>query len=182
MNRPSLWHSHCPPTWPGWARDWACTPGSLTRRLVGLGHGFEVEPVYQGHARVRGLEHTQVQLKPGARIRARHVRLKVSGRTVVVAQTLLKWDSRACDWPFWRGLGTRSLGSVLFSDPLVRRGALRFARIPAHTPWVQALMPSGVGHAAACPHVFARCARYERGSGRTPLWVFEVFLPALQAF
>ncbi len=199
MNRPHIWHSQCPPTWPEWARQWAGSKGSLTLRLMGLNRGFDVEPVFQGLGRVTGLDADMLGLPVGRRVKARRVRLHVGQRVerpeakrpVVLAQTLMAVNGPVCDWPFWRGLGSRSLGSVLFSDPGVERGQLYFAKLPASTPWVMGLLECdnllGIqrsGGDTATPHTefYARCAQYRRGQGTTPLWVFEVFLPALQDF
>ena len=177
-----LWRKQCPPTWPKWARNWATTRGSLTRRLSGLGQGFEVQAVYQGAGPVAYTAAPPECTQPGW-MRQRLVRLHVGGQVVVLAQTLLKTDGPVNDWHFWRGLGNRSLGSVLFSDPTVQRGCLYFARLPAHEPWVKALVgeqfagqPSAVGTQRIW---YARCSRFTRGRGRTPLWVMEVFLPQL---
>jgi chorismate lyase len=177
------WRKQCPPTWPNWARDWAKTRGSLTRRLSGLGHGFEVQAVYQGATPVIRAKAPPECNTPGW-MRQRLVRLRVGGQAMVLAQTLLKIDGPVNDWHFWRALGNRSLGSVLFSDPGVKRGRLYFARLPAHEPWVLALLgEQAAGHARAAGTDkvwYARCSRFSRGRGRTPLWVMEVFLPQLE--
>ncbi len=147
---------------------------------MGLQQGFDVERVFQGAGRVTGLDADMLGLPVGRKVKARRVRLQVgtnaSKRAVVLAQTLMAVNGPVCDWPFWRGLGSRSLGSVLFSDPGVERGPLYFAKLPASTPWVRGLLKSGT----PAPEFYARCAQYRRGQGTTPLWVFEVFLPALQ--
>lgn len=167
---------------------------------MGLNQGFSVEPVFQGLGRVTGLETDLLGIPVGQRVKARQVRLHL-GTTeqpkldVVLAQTLMAVDGPVCDWPFWRGLGSRSLGSVLFSDPSVERGPLYFAKLPKHTPWVRGLLdgcvpcPAGpealhqlIEKQLTLPEFYARCAQYKRGQGTTPLWVFEVFLPALQDF
>lgn len=167
---------------------------------MGLKQGFDVERVYQGMGLVTGLDADMLGLPVGRRVKARRVRLHVGGlindgkalekQAVVLAQTLMAVNGPVCDWPFWRGLGSRSLGSVLFSDPGVKRGPLYFAKLPASTPWVRSLLENqtpgnGEVHPKACtttPEFYARCAQYKRGKGTTPLWVFEVFLPALQDF
>jgi chorismate lyase len=173
------WTRHCPPGWPLWARDWATTQGSLTQRLVGLNKGFKVEPVVQGKARVLLDAAQRKQM-----MRQRLVRLHVNGAPVVLAQTLVKMDGPVNDWHFWRGLGSRSLGTVLFSDPQVKRGELYFARLPFRQAWVQQLLSPALrtemkkmGQGRVW---YARCARFSRKPNRTPLWVMEVFLPQLE--
>jgi len=174
------WCTVCSPTWPAWARNWLSTRGSLTKRLVGLNKGFHVQRLSQGEKRLHGKAALPLGLAAGTLVRERNVRLHVSDTPAVVARTLVKMDGALSDWPFWRGLGTRSLGSVLFSDHSVKRGPLRFAKLPADTPWVLALvqgMPIA-NHLPAC--WYARCAQFSTKTGRTPMWVIEVFLPSLE--
>ncbi|HEX4856535.1 MAG TPA: chorismate lyase [Limnobacter sp.] len=186
MTSNRLWTRHCPASWPLWAKEWARTQGSLTRRLVGLGAGFQVEPVLQSSTRTGLGPGLPPELTGGGMMRQRLVRLKVGGQAVVLAQTLIRMDGPVNDWRFWRGLGNRSLGSVLFSDPQVQRGALYFARLPANQAWVVKLLPPELRQpalrAGPAPLWFARCARFSRKPHRTPLWVMEVFLPQLETY
>lgn len=168
----SRWRLHAPTVWPDWAIDWASTKGSLTERLVGLGRGFEVEPVWQGRCRLRAAEAVALGLPAGRSVDARLVRLSVGGQVVVVAKTIKMLDAPRCDWPFWRGLGRRSLGTALFSDPTVRRGRLQFSTLLAAIRWPNQL----IDHAG--PR-YARVAKFTRAKATTPLWVCEVFLPSL---
>lgn len=180
------WTRRCPSSWPVWARSWACTPGSLTLRLVRLNKGFKVEPVLQGKVLIKhrpgsGRRHAARQM-----MRQRLVRLHVNHAPVVLAQTLAEIDGLANDWHFWRGLGSRSLGTVLFSDPLVKRGAPCFARLPLNEAWVQRLLPPALkaemNRLGTSRVWYARCARFSRKPDRTPLWVMEVFLPQLEQY
>ncbi|NJM32996.1 MAG: chorismate lyase [Limnobacter sp.] len=179
------WHAHCPASWPLWARTWATSKGSLTRRLVGLGQGFEVQPVFQGAARCTLADSLATGWQPSQAVRARMVRLKTGGQTVVVARTLMRHGGQSCDWPFWWRLGSQSLGTMLFCDPAVVRGQVVYAQLAHHTPWVLAMLrnPDGTLPAplADAPCWYARAARYSKGAQRTPLWVFEVFCPACTA-
>jgi chorismate lyase len=181
------WTRHCPPSWPVWARSWAKTSGSLTQRLVGLSKGFKVEPVAQGKVLVKHRPGLKRRSATGQVMRQRLVRLHVNNMPVVLAQTLVEIDGPINDWHFWRGLGSRSLGTVLFSDPQVKRGDLYFARLPYHQPWVQRLLSSAMknemNRQGRPGRVwYARCARFSRKSNRTPLWVMEVFLPQLEFY
>lgn len=171
------WRNVCSPAWPDWARQWARTKGSLTKRLVHLGQGFEVEPLVRVTRRVDGKTSHALGMTPRLRMHERRVRLRVGGQPVVVARTLVRIKGTTMDWPFWRGLGKRSLGSVLFSDRRVARGSLSFARLPAKTPWVLDLLENPQS-LPVCWYV--RCARFSARTGSTPLWVFEVFLPVLK--
>jgi len=186
MSGAVVWTRHCPPSWPVWARNWASTQGSLTRRLVRLNQGFKVEPVVQGRVLVKHGPGFRPHGLRGQMMRQRLVRLHVGNAPVVLAQTLVKMDGPVNDWRFWRGLGTRSLGSVLFSDPQVKRGELHFARLPLGQAWVWQLLDprlriemNKIGQGRVW---YARCARFSRKPERTPLWVMEVFLPQLQNY
>lgn len=186
MSGSVVWTRHCPPCWPLWAQNWATTKGSLTKRLVGLNQGFAVEPVVQGKVFVRRGPAMPADCDDAGLMRQRLVRLYVNKAPVVLAQTLVRIDGNVNDWRFWRGLGNRSLGSVLFSDPEVKRGSLYFARLPFEQAWVQQLL----GHEALARMNelgpgkiwYARCARFTRKPERTPLWVMEVFLPQLENY
>ena len=191
MSGSVVWTRHCPPSWPVWVRNWVGTHGSLTRRLVGLNKGFRVEPVVQGRVLVKHVPCVRdgggqggQGLARGQMMRQRLVRLHVGNAPVVLAQTLVKMDGPVNDWHFWRGLGTRSLGSVLFSDPQVKRGELYFARLPFRQPWVQQLLSpallADMKQKGQGRFWYARCAQFSRKPDRTPLWVMEVFLPQLQ--
>ncbi|GLR26121.1 chorismate--pyruvate lyase family protein [Limnobacter litoralis] len=176
MNRAGPWRQHCPASWPGWAKKWAKTRGSLTRKLVSTGGRFEVEPVRQGLQALTGRDAWHLDLAGRPKVQARLVRLRLNGVPVVLAKTVVQVKGVRNDWPFWRGLGRRSLGTALFSDPMVQRGPLYFARLPARQAWIKALALPDV-----CPVSgwYVRCARYLRKPGATPMWVFEVFVPAL---
>ncbi len=156
--------------WPGWVKDWLTTPGSLTVRLQQRA-AFKVEPVVQHVQSVLADEARYLGLQRRQHVRTRNVRLWNGGQVVVVAHTVVKVAGARCDWPFWKNLGQRSLGTVLFRDKTVRRLPLEFARIqtgpPLHPgqPW---------------PALYARRTRYDRRCGATPLIVTEVFLPVLQ--
>jgi chorismate lyase len=180
------WARRCPPSWPAWARNWACTPGSLTQRLVRLNQGFKVEPVVQAKVLIKRGPGARGQSVTGQMMRQRLVRLHVNNAPVVLAQTLVEMDGPVNDWHFWRGLGTRSLGTVLFSDPKVKRGKLYFARLPLQQPWVQRLLPPAMkaemNRLGSGRVWYARCARFSRKPDRTPLWVMEVFLPQLENY
>lgn len=99
-----------PPSAPAWVHDWLRHTGSLTQALSRRGD-FRVQCCYQGRIRLVG----------GWRVRARAVALCVNDLPVVWAMTLLLPPGGRrgllahprCDWPFWRTLGERSLGTAL---------------------------------------------------------------------
>jgi chorismate--pyruvate lyase len=168
------WRSHCSPAWPLSARDWLRTEGSLTVRLQrGLGQ-FKVAVDYQGLADALVDEHRVLHLAQARHVRTRNVVLWAGGSPQVVAHSVVRWLGAQSDWPFWRQLGTRSLGTVLFRDHRVRRLFMQYARLPAQHPLTQA------ANAGRSPRpLYARRAVYVRGQSRTPLLVTEVFLHAM---
>jgi chorismate--pyruvate lyase len=157
---------------------------------VGLKKGFEVQPVVQGKVLLKRRSNLPlINQEDGpwcSRMRRRLVRLKVNNTPVVLAQTVVKIDGFANDWRFWKGLGKSSLGSVLFSDPKVKRSELYFARLPYGHAWVQQLLtPQIQADMNKSPFSrvwYARCAKFSRQPNRTPLWVMEVFLPQLEHY
>ena len=110
-----------------------------------------------------------------ARVREREVLLCCDGEPVVYAHTVTALSS-AADWPFFHRLGQRSLGTALFSDPLIARGCLQHARLHAR----HALARRAAAAAPACSNervLHARRCLYRRHRGL--LLVTELFLPTL---
>ena len=161
--------------WPGWVKSWLKTPGSLTLRLQKRGQ-FQVEPVFQAHAYALADEHHGLGLKGRLKVRTRNVRLLTHGDVSVLAHTVVRLRGVRCDWPFWKNLNRRSLGSMLFKDRTVFRHAMQFAQLlPGHP------LHPGQGFGP----LYARRRCYERrrsfiSQGGTPLMVTEVFLPSLK--
>ncbi len=182
--RVAQWSPRLPAHWPAWVRDWLSTPGSLTTRLQQQCGQFRVEPVFQGVANAHADEFSLIASTPFVqmrRVRTRNVRLWAGGKIVVLAHTVVGIAGPRNEWPFWRGLGKTSLGTVLFKDKRVRRGVMEFARIVSGHP----LLPRNgmtplLGDAADARTLYARRTRYHRGFGVTPLVVTELFLPTLQ--
>lgn len=176
--------SVCPGHWPFWARRWASSPGSLTANLLALDQGFRVEQLGQGLINLAMEQCHWVSLGKGSSVRARSVLLHVNQTPVVAARTWIAKNGPRCDWRFWSGLGSRSLGTVLFSDPRVKRGAVHYKKLPSDSRWVRALlgepMLKGLRERYLLDGWFVRGARFDCSPYNTPLWVFEVFLPTLQ--
>ena len=128
------WRRECSPAWPEEVVDWLRTHGSLTVRLQSELGGFKVDVRRQGTGRLLADEAYLLRSAPGRSGRLRQVTLWAGGQARVVAHTAVRWVGAQSDWPFWRQLGTRSLGSVLFRDRRVQRGALQFAMLPPAHP------------------------------------------------
>lgn len=182
--RVAKWRPRLPAHWPLWVKDWLSTRGSLSARLQRQCGQFDVQPVFQGIANAHVDELPCMASVPFGRmrrVRTRNVRLWAAGKEVVFAHTVVGIAQQRNDWPFWRGLGKTSLGTVLFKDKRVCRGVMEFARIAPGHPLFPRQVPSKLLGDVAPEHaLYARRTRYHRGLGVTPLLVTELFLPTLQ--
>lgn len=169
-------------------RDWLISGGSLTARLKMHCQAFRVQRLHQRSAlclrdeaaAIGGFTGPVRSMRP-LRVRERAVLLLCDERAIVFAHTVMALTATASDWPQFGALGERSLGSTLFGDPQVRRGALEFARLRATHPLAvraRAALGAGAGPASgtASAVLYARRCVYTRKNGS--LLVTEVFLPA----
>ncbi len=174
--RLALWHRHvnavnAPPA----LRHWLIGAGSLTAKLTAHCQVFRVQRLDQLRAPCLQDEAALIGLGRRGQVRARTVLLRCDERPVVFAHTVMPLTATASDWPLFGALGERSLGSTLFGDPQVERGALEYARLrPAHPLAQRAARALG---AAAFTTLYARRCLYTRKRGL--LLVTEVFLPAV---
>lgn len=156
----------------GWLTDRV----SLTVKLIARSTHFRVHRLTQTPGRCLADELSAVKLPRRTRVREREVLLECDGIPVVFAHTIVPLNATASDWPFFSSLGERSLGTTLFGDPQVARGALRFARLrPAHPLVQRACRALGVDQFDG--PLYARRCLFRRKSGL--LLVTEVFLPAI---
>jgi chorismate--pyruvate lyase len=184
--RQAAWHRHlnavnAPPA----LRAWLACKGSLTARLQAHSREFRVQRLRQQNGACLPDEAGAVGLPRRRRVRQREVLLKCEGQAVVFAHTIVPLAASLSDWPLFGALGERSLGSTLFGDPLVRRGALEFAKLRPGHPLVQRALAAldVVGSAPAQAWqggqggqaYYARRCLYRRGRGL--LLVTELFLP-----
>ena len=178
-HRPSIahWHTHInPSTASVQMRDWLTDRQSLTERLVAHCGEFRVQRLQQRVAQCLPDEFGVVGLSQCARVIERDVLLRCDGVAVVYAHTVLPLTANASQWPLFASLGNKSLGTTLFSDPLVARGALQFAQLHASHPLMQRVQALNL-IAAPAERLFARRSLFtRRGSS---LLVTEVFLPTL---
>ncbi len=166
------WQPDLPHSVQGAWREWICEPGSLTRRCQRVATNFQVNVL--SYRRIPLLEPVRMQGW------CREVSLMCDGAPVIFAQTTLltAQGGRLSRW--LRGLGNRSLGSLLFTHPGFRRAPIEYAKLrPIDGLYQQALrqIPAGekepqVLWARRSTHSFAGQA----------LVVVEVFLPGLAAF
>jgi chorismate--pyruvate lyase len=172
------WRARCSPAWPSQVSAWLSSKGSLTLRLQSCFGDCRVRVNEQGAGMAHADEFAVLGL-PGARkVRLRNVTLMADGQPRVVAHSVVKLLGAQSDWPFWRVLGSRSLGSVLFKDKRVLRSPLAFACLPEQHRLLRqtrtALAEAGL-ESVPKGKLYARRALYQRHLKRTPLLVTEVF-------
>ena len=156
---------------------WLTAGGSLTARLKAHSDAFRVQCLHQRTARCLSDEAAAIGMHHAGRVWEREVLLRCDNTPVVFGHTVVPMSASAADWPLFSSLGERSLGSTLFYDPLVQRGALEFARLrPGHPLAQRARAALGVADSAI---LYARRCLYRRRQGT--LLVTEVFLPSVLA-
>lgn len=149
-------------------RTWLTERGSLTARLQASCSDFRVRLVRHGLTRpLCDVADT------ATRVPVREVILECGGEPVIFAHTVVSTATRGL-LPLWlAGLGNRSLGSLLFSHPGFRRGAIEYRRLDQRHP----LHRRAAGFAAVPPVLWARRSRHRLGGQE--VIVTEVFLPAI---
>ena len=143
-------------------RSWLCDRGSLTQHLITASDNqFTVELQQQdwhfpsrSEAKILGIKYRQAALIREVKLLGKN-QPYVFARTVIPARTLTGKQKQLAM------LGNRSLGTVLFNDPSMRRGKFQISRIK---------LDSG-------EQAWARRSIFYL-SGK-PLLVCEVFLPVL---
>lgn len=150
---------------------WLRERGSLTQRCRKEFADFALRPVFQGRSRM---------LLPivgrNAYATIRQVVLYGQGKPFIVAHSLLTGTPRGRLSCWVRGLGVRSLGSLLFTHPGFKRGVLHFAPLDARDPLYQLCRQ----HLQETPvpvnlpgRLWARCCEHRFGS--QSVWVTEIF-------
>ncbi|MGB1238494.1 MAG: chorismate--pyruvate lyase family protein [Pseudomonadales bacterium] len=115
-------------------RSWLCDRGSLTEHLIAASDGdFDVQVQRQqwlvpsrSEAKILGLKNRQLAL-------VREVKLCGGGTPWVFARTVIPVTTLTGRQKQFSQLGNRSLGTVLFNDPSMRRGAFQISRLTAST-------------------------------------------------
>ena len=176
LSKRAIWYAHAgsvrtTPLLVGWLSD----TGSLTAKLIAHSQRFRVQCLRQGRASGLADEMQVLGLPRRVQVIEREVLLVCDDVPVVFAHTAVPLSCTASDWPLFKTLGNRSLGTTLFNDPQVRRGALHYARLQQGHPLVQrAQRASGCALPIQC---LARRSLFWRKRGM--LLVTEVFLPTL---
>lgn len=144
-------------------RSWLTDSGSLTQRLIQQSQGeFRVEVVRQGWQRPTQSESCALGIRPRQFALIREVRLMGNNQPWVYARSVIPATTLTGRQRQLRMLGNRSLGTLLFSDPTMRRGPLQISQL----------------RLADKSKVWARRSVFYLSE--KPLLVCEVFLPALE--
>lgn len=157
------------------ARGWLLNRGSLTELIQQRCRGdFSVKPVFQSLATACGDELAVMKLRRKELALVREVYLYCGDTPVVFAHSVVARKNLRGAWRGLGGLGNRSLGTVLFTNPLVKRTPLRFKKLnSAHPLFSRACRRLHVKP----PGLWARRSLFSL-HGQSIL-VTEVFLPSI---
>lgn len=164
---------HIPFEW----RDWLLESSSLTARLQGHCHIFEVQRLAQYIDKAYNEEQRLLKLQAAKPIWCREVLLRCDSLPVIFARTVVCHQGLQRDWPFFRGLKQRSLGTRLFVDPLVDRKWVRYTKLNKGHPFYQRTHQALDVSDEMLQNLYARSALFVRCQGK--MLVTEVFLPSV---
>lgn len=156
-------------------RGWLTDRASLTAKLTARCEQFRVQRLAQRRVVCLVDECAPIGLSSPRKVVEREVLLQCDGRAMVFAHTIVPLAATASQWPLFRSLGERSLGTTLFGDPGVLRGTLEYARLHHRHPLVQRASVA-MALAMDAPLLARRCLYRRRGG---ILMVTELFLPAI---
>lgn len=156
--------------WQPWLRD----HGSLTQRIVQRCERFSVRNMRDGLARIALDESALLGIAPQQLAWSREVFLCADDQPVVFAHSACAASALRGAWSALRGLGSKPLGALLFSHPLVLRQPLHYKVLRSHHPLYRratALLSDAPDRLLARRSLF-----YLNNS---PLLVTEAFLPEI---
>ncbi len=150
-------------------RDWLTEPDSLTARCLRHCRVFRVRVLRQGILPAMMLPDRR------GRLPVREVLLECDGVPVIFAHSVLSSARSGCLGRWFSRLGSRSLGSLLFSHAGFERGQIEYVRIGRSHPLYRRVSElSGT----TAPVYWGRRSRH--ALGRNSVMVIEVFLPAIR--
>lgn len=153
---------------------WLHDRGSLTQRIRERCALFSVHPLRSGLARIAFDESALLGLAPHRLAWSREVFLYADGKPAVFAHSACAPQHLRGAWGAVRSLGSKPLGALLFSHPLVERQPLHYKALHAHHP----LYRSATAALDEAPErLWARRSLFTLHGA--PLLVTEVFLPAI---
>lgn len=156
---------------PFW-RSWLLDRGSLTERLVRATEGnFFVRVIQQGWLRPHLSEATRLRIKPGQMALVREVQLMCHKEAWVHARSVFPLSTLSGSLGYLKNLGNKSLGSLLFKEPSLKRTLFEIASMRSRpiAPPEQSLSDSTLWG--------RRSLFYAQ---QMPILVTEIFLPALK--
>ncbi|MDP1558454.1 MAG: chorismate lyase [Nitrosomonas sp.] len=110
-------------------RSWLQFRGSLTRRIQSQCESFRVQPVFQSLATVHSDERVVMNIRHGELAMVREVYLYCGNKPVVFAHSVVARKDLRGAWRGLSGLGNKSLGTVLFTNPKIKRTPLEFSQL-----------------------------------------------------
>lgn len=128
---PLTWHSSLISVSPR-QRFWLQDRGSLTRRIQDRCTRFQVRRVFQSLSRLYGDECEVMKLRPYELALVREVFLYCGDTPVVFAHSVVAHQDLRGAWRSLAGLGNTSLGTVLFSNPKIKRTPLAYKKVNHH--------------------------------------------------
>lgn len=155
-------------------RPWLTDHGSLTLRLRARFPAFNVLRLRQSVGRPLCDEVAALGLHARQPAMIREVLLRSGATPLVFAHTVIPLAGLRGPWQGLAGLGNRSLGLALFTNPLVERFPLEFKRLDRRHPLYRAAAPHLAGGTGT---LWARRSQFALAGHR--LMVTEVFLPTL---
>jgi chorismate--pyruvate lyase len=168
-----VWHP-APVSAPADLRWWLTHQGSLTRLLQARCEHFRVEPTFQAFATACIDELAVMHLRRQSQVLVREVYLHCDETPVVFAHSIIKKEHLKSAWRGLSRLGNRSLGTMLFTNPLIKRTPLVFKNLKSTHPLFK----------RACKQLQTRPINlWARRSlfilQQQPILVTEVFLPTI---
>lgn len=151
---------------------WLHDHGSLTQRIRQRCDEFRVQNLYDGLAAAVRDEPALLGVANRQRVYTRDVFLLADQQPVVFAHSVVAAHHLRGAWQALQHLGDRSLGSLLFTHPLVERAPLRYRALkPNHPLYRRAAVALDVPPS----RLWARRSLFTLYGA--PLLVTEVFLP-----
>lgn len=155
-------------------RGWLQNRGSLTRLLQLRCKDFHVEPVFQSLATASEDELAVLGLRSRELAHVREVYLYCGKIPVVFAHSVVARKNLRGAWCGLSNLGNKSLGTMLFTNPVVKRTPLQFKKLNSDHPLFHRVCLD----LQVTPHsLWARRSLFSLHD--QPILVTEVFLPSI---
>ncbi|MBL79982.1 MAG: chorismate--pyruvate lyase [Nitrosomonadaceae bacterium] len=169
---------------PGWypapinassqTRKWLQNSGSLTLQIQERCNNFRVEPVFQSYAVACNDELTVLKLRPGELAHVREIYLYCDKTPVLFAHSVLAKKNLLGPWCGISKLGNKSLGTMLFTNPVIKRTPFKFRELNSAHP----LFYKACKNMQIVPNtLWARRSLFSLYG--KPILVTEVFLPSI---